>query len=90
MDLVEFPDNGFDKVLANSICWGTRYQMACVMPDKTSKSARHALATLWIKHYEWMDLLVTDQGPEFIGHEFSIYLGEQGCLHHFIDSQSPW
>ena len=21
---------------------------------------------------------------------FSTYLGEQGCLHHFIDSQSPW
>ena len=33
---------------------------------------------------------MTDQGPEFVGHEFSTYVGENGCLHHFIDSQSPW
>ena len=74
IDLVEFPDHGFDKILANMVCWGTGYQMACVMPDKTSKSARNAFADAWIKHYGWMELLVTDQGPEFTGHEFSSYV----------------
>jgi hypothetical protein len=34
--------------------------------------------------------VVTDQGPEFYGHEFATYLGENGTLHHFMDSQSPW
>ena len=64
--------------------------MACTLPDKTSESVRNAFATLWIKHYQAPDLVVTDQGPEFTGHEFSNYVGEQACLHHFIDSQSPW
>ena len=64
--------------------------MVCVMPDKTSKSARDAFADVWIKHYSWIELLVTDQGPEFIGREFANYVSENGCLHHFIDSQSPW
>ena len=76
MDLVEFPDGGSDKIPANILFWGTGYQMAFVMPDKTSASARDALAKAWIKHYGWMELLVTDQGPEFIGCEFSTYVAE--------------
>ncbi len=90
IDLVEFPDNHYDKILCNIVCWGTGYQMACVMPDKTSKTTRDAFANLWIKHYSWPELIVTDQGPEFTGHEFSSYVGEHGTLQHFIDSQSPW
>ena len=89
-DLIKFKHQGFDKILMNVVCWGTGYQMACEMPDATSESARDAIAHLWIKHYGWPDLLVTDQGPEFTGHEFSTYFGENGVLHHFIDSQSPW
>ena len=30
MDLVEFPDLGFDKVLANILCWGTGYQLSLI------------------------------------------------------------
>ena len=89
-DLVEFQDAGFDKILLNVICWGTGYQMMCTMPDKTSQSTRDAFAQLWIKHYSWPELLVTDQGPEFIGHAFTTYVGENGCLQLYIDSQSPW
>ena len=90
IDLVEFQDVGLDKILANMVCWGTGYQMACIIPDKTSLTTRNAFASSWIKHYGWPELVVTDQGPEFVGHEFSTYVGENGCLHHFIDSQSPW
>ena len=90
IDLVEFQDVGLDKILANMVCWGTGYQMACLIPDKTSLTTRNAFASSWIKHYGWPELVVTDQGPEFVGHEFSTYVGENGCLHHFIDSQSPW
>ena len=90
VDLVEFDDVVIDKILANIVCWGTGYQMAVVIPDKTSLSARNAFATAWVKHYGWPELVVTDQGPEFVGHEFATYVGENGSLHHFIDSQSPW
>ena len=50
-DLVHFDDFGFKKILLNVVCWGTGYQMACTVPDMTSKSVRDALAMLWIKHY---------------------------------------
>ena len=64
--------------------------MACTVPDKTSKSAKEGFSIVWVKHYGWPELLVSDQGPEFVGSEFVTYVGENGCLHHFIDSQSPW
>ena len=89
-DLFEFPDSGFDKIVLNVICWGTGYQQACVLTDKRSETVRNAIASLWIKHYGWPHLMVTDQGPEFVGHEFATYVGENGCLQHYIDSQSPW
>ena len=63
--------------------------MAGWIADKTSQTVRDAFSTLWVKHYGWPDLVVSDQGPEFVGHEFANYVG-QVCLHHFIDSQSPW
>ena len=34
--------------------------------------------------------LITDQGPEFFGKEFTSYVADHDCLHHFIDSQSLW
>ena len=37
-----------------------------------------------------LELLVFDQGPGFIGHDFAAYIGENERLHHFIGSQSPW
>ncbi|MEC8427241.1 MAG: transposase family protein, partial [Pseudomonadota bacterium] len=64
--------------------------MLSIIPDKTSATVRDAFDKEWIRHYGCMEVLVTDQGPEFIGHEFTTYAGKQGVLHHFIDSQSPW
>ena len=90
IDLIEFEACGFKKDILNVLCWGTGYQMAKTLPDKTSQSAKNGFADVWIKHSSWPELVVTDQGPEFVGHEFVTYVGENGCLHHFIDSQSPW
>ena len=59
-------------------------------PDKRSITARGAFSKDWVRHYGWPVLVVTDQGPEFTGKEFTEYLGEAGCLQRFIDSQSPW
>ena len=89
-DLVEFKEGPFDVTLLNVVCWGTGYQMVIEMPDKTSSGVKRAFANTWIKHCGWPELVVTDQGPEFIGHEFANYIGENGCLQHYIDSQSPW
>ena len=63
---------------------------SAVIPDKTSLSVRDAFTTHWIRHYGWPELDVSDQGPEFVGHEFVNYVATSAALHHFIDSQSPW
>ena len=90
VDLVEFDTSVFKKILMNVACGGAGYQMCCVIPDKTSESVRDAFSEHWIRHYSWPELLITDQGPEFVGHEFTTYIAQGGCLQHFIDSQSPW
>ena len=64
--------------------------MACIITDEQSPTVRNAFADTWVKHYGWPQLLITDQGTEFTGRAFADYVGQYGCLHHFIDSQSPW
>ena len=44
----------------------------------------------WVKHYGWPEIIVHDQGPEFMGNEFQNRAGAAGVLTMPIDSQSPW
>ena len=44
----------------------------------------------WVKHYGWAEIIVHDQGPEFMGSEFQNPAGAAGVLTMPIDSQSPW
>ena len=64
--------------------------MCETIKDKQSNTVKEAFAKCWTKHYGAPELLVTDQGPEFLGGAFTKYISEQGCVHHTIDSQSPW
>ena len=89
-DLFDFDEFGWQQHFLNVICWGTGYQMCETVKDKQSNTEREAFARCWTKHYGAPELLVTDQGPEFLGGAFTGYLAEQGCVHHTIDSQSPW
>ena len=89
-DLFEFDEFGYKTIVLNMICWGTGYQQACRVPDKSSASVRDAFAMHWTKHYMIPELVVTDQGTEFTGREFTSYLANHQCLQHLIDSQSPW
>ena len=43
-----------------------------------------------VKHYGWPEIIVHDQGPEFVGNEFQNSAGAAGVLTMPIDSQSPW
>ena len=46
VDLVEFHEEPLNKVFINILCWGTGYQMAGVIPDKTSETVKRAFAEL--------------------------------------------
>ena len=64
-DLFEIDEFGFQAVFLNVIRWGTGYQQACRVPDKTPATVAKAFAELWHKHYSVPEFLIMDQGPEF-------------------------
>ena len=84
-DLSEFDEFGFNAVFLNIICWGDGYQQACKAPDKTFATIAKELAELFAS-----ELLITHQGPEFTGREFTTYVANHACVYHVIEFQSPW
>ena len=59
-------------------------------PTELARAFRHAGARRETKHYGWPEIIVHDQGPEFMGNEFQNPAGAAGVLTMPIDSQSPW
>ena len=43
-----------------------------------------------VKHYGLLEIIIHDQGPEFMGNEFQNPAGASGVLTMPIDSQCPW
>ena len=75
----------------NVVCWGTGLQI--VQPlwtNYTAKTVMKEFKIAWVKHYGWPEIIVHDQGPEFMGNEFQNPAGAAGVLTMPIDSQSPW
>ena len=64
----------------------------CVLqfPTKKPNEVPKSFASVWVKHYGMPEMLITDQGGEFVGSEFTTYVAQHGGLQHFIDSHSPW
>ena len=55
-----------------------------------AKTVTKEFKIAWVKHCGWPEIIVHDQGPEFMGHEFQNPAGAAGVLTMPIDSQSPW
>ena len=71
------------------VCWSTGLQI--VQPLWTSYTAKTVMKEFevaWVKHYGWPEIIVHDQGPEFMGSEFQNLAGAAGVLTMPIDSQS--
>eukprot|EP00973_Karenia_brevis_P009212 1248943-Karenia_brevis.AAC.1 len=64
--------------------------MCCAVPNKNPINVARAFASVWVKHYGMPELLITDQGGEFTGSEFTTYIAEHAGLQPFIDAQPPW
>ena len=87
---LEVRDGTSAKAL-NVVCWGTRLQI--VQPLWTSYTAKTVMKEFkiaWVKHFGWPEIIVHDQGPEFMGNEFHNPARPAGVLTMPIDSQSPW
>ena len=92
VDLVDLEvRDGTSAKALNVVCLGTGLQI--VQPlwtNYTAKTVMKEIKTAWVKHYGWPEIIVHDQGPEFMGNEFQNPAGAAGVLTMPIDSQSPW
>ena len=92
VDLVDLEvRDGTSAKALNVVCWGTGLQI--VQPfwtNNTAKTVMKEFKIAWVKHYGWPEIIVHDQGPEFMGNEFQKPAGAAGVLTMPIDSQSPW
>ena len=87
---LEVRDGPSAKAL-NVVCWGTGLQI--VQPlwtSYTTKTVMKEFKIAWVKNYGWPEIIVHDQGPEFMGNEFQKPAGAAGVLTMPIDSQSLW
>ena len=86
---LEVRDGTSAKAL-NVVCWGTGLQIVQPMwTNCTAKTVMKEFKIAWVKHYGWPEIIVHDQGPDFMGNEFQNPAGAAGVLTMPIDSQSP-
>ena len=90
VDLVELTISGTRTYVVNVVCWGTGLQQLATLPGKTSKEVTEAFARTWVKPFGLPEIVITDQGSEFVGPEFTTFLSDRAVVHHFIDAQSAW
>ena len=90
VDVVELNLSGKRTSLLNVVCWGTGCQQLAILTGKSSKEVTEECARTWVKPYSLPEIVVTDQGTEFVGLEFITFLCDRTIVHHFIDAQSPW
>ena len=80
-DLLEINFRGTSITCSNAVCWGTG--LVCVnrlRSGKSSKDVRDDFAEQWAKHVGWPELVVTDQGPEYVGPEWNTALAQHGVI----------
>ena len=79
-----------EKLFLNCLCWGTDLQMVKEIPSKRPEDVLAAFYEVWIAHYGPPELVVADQGKEFVGSKFADTIGEMGIPVHYIDVRSPY
>ena len=70
--------------------YATRYQLAELMSDKSSKSVIRFMALKWVATFGAPRVLVCDQGREFISWEFEEWASSVSTMLHHIAVQAPW
>ena len=68
----------------------SRYQLAALVPNKSSAEVTKFLSTMWLPLLGAPQILVADQGREFISREFEEWCGMHSIYLHHIGVQCPW
>ena len=81
--------DGTSAKALNVVCWSSKL-FSPLWTSYTAKTVMNEFKVAWVKHYGWPEIIVHDQGPEFMGSEFQNPVGAAGVLTMPLDSQSPW
>ena len=91
VDLLEVEDCKEQKFwVAHATDYATRFQLAEIIPDKSTASVVKFLSNRWVATFGPPRVMVVDQGREFISWEMEEYASSQSILLHHIAVQAPW
>ena len=68
----------------------SRYQLASLIPDKSTESVVRFLTTHWIPLLGAPQTIIADQGREFISQQFETWCNSRSIYLHHIAVQCPW
>ena len=66
--------------ISHVICHGTRYHQGARRQDMTATETFSTLQQFWLKHYDAMEVLIMDQGTEFVWCRLSTPMPIQGKI----------
>ena len=87
-ELFDIHDNRF--YVAHAIDFVSRFQMAQVLPDKSSDSVVEFLSTRWLPIFGPPRVMIADQGKEFTSWTFEELCARHGILLWHCAVQAPW
>lgn len=91
IDLLEVTDLNEGKfIVAHVTDHATRFQMADIIPSKSSSHVVRFFKTKWLPMFGPPRVIVADQGREFISWEFEECCSEMGTLLWHCPVQAPW
>ena len=68
----------------------SRYQLAALIPNKSSQQVIRFLSTFWVPLLGVPQIIIADQGREFVSREFEEWCGSHSIYLHHIGVQCPW
>jgi transposase InsO family protein len=68
----------------------SRYQLAGLIPNKSTNAVISFLTLHWIPLLGVPQIIIADQGREFISQEFEEWCGSRSIFLHHIGVQCPW
>ena len=95
MDCLFYDFEGKKYTFLNTLCWGTNKQVVIRVKTAeeghpTALECRSAFMHGWVRPFGWPEMVVLDQGPEFLGSDFGEWVNQWGVLPHYTDGNSPW
>ena len=91
IDIFEAEDvNEVRFYVVHCIDHATRFQMAEILPNKSSEAVIHFLKTRWFPIFGPPRVLVADQGREFISWKFEELCAQHSTLLWHCAVQAPW